>query len=144
MSKYPSDILHVSFSSGPWLESLQCLISLSSPLSFQLSRHQWEGPHLKTTGTQTTKCALDWKMLFPAHKPSGEFQGKNDFLFRNLLCLCGRKLVSTNFSLVDAHLEPPAAEEHGSGRADGWMHCGWWKSSLPVHILLEEFAYWGH
>lgn len=49
MSEYPSDIFHVSFSSGPWLESLQCLISLASPaIVCKLSRHRWRRPHLKT------------------------------------------------------------------------------------------------
>ncbi|KAK1904677.1 Thioredoxin H4-1, partial [Dissostichus eleginoides] len=39
---------------------------------------------------------------------------------------------------VVPHLEAPAAGERGSGGADGWMNCGWWKSLLHVHILLEK------
>lgn len=129
----------------PWtLTGVPAVSYISRLPSFHVNCHATGDAVLtwKPSPTQTTKGALDSKMLLPVHKTSGSIES-DFFLWRNLLCPCGRKPVSL-FPQVAPHLEAPAAGERGSGRADGWMHCGWWKSLLPIHILQEELAYWSH
>lgn len=101
---------------------------------------RWSSPE-NHCGSDHLTCPWLEKCCCLHSNRRGSLKARMIFLWRILLC--GRKSVS-RFSLVDGHLEAPAAGECGSGRADGWMQCGWWKSLLPVHMLLEEFAYWDH
>ncbi|KAI9544955.1 hypothetical protein NQZ68_040527 [Dissostichus eleginoides] len=105
----------------PWLSRVQELGCQSTPFPSNKG-HQGEIIQLLPSGAYEQPFPYN---LSPSH----------------LKTFSAQTTKGSPFSQVVPHLEAPAAGERGSGGADGWMNCGWWKSLLHVHILLEVLAY---
>lgn len=113
--KYYTDILHVSFSSGPWLESLQRLISLAFTVVVQTVTPKARLSFTENDHSDIQRCPWLKNIV---HKSTGAVRSEGFLVGIFSGTTIGNKCP---FSQVSPHLELQLQE---SGKADGWMQRG--------------------